>query len=64
MKKVYIVTVQHANYIWEKVSQEGYDSLIKAQKFIESRSDKPEKFTDFNYKSDSNIYRIYEISVV
>lgn len=64
MKKVYIVTVQPNSYTWEKLSQEGYESLSKAQKFIESRSDNPKQFGDFKYQGSLNTYRIYEVSIV
>ena len=63
MKYIYIVAVQPNSYIWEKVSQEGYDTLQKAQAFIESRSDNPIKFDDFKYQGTTNTYRIYEINV-
>lgn len=63
MKYIYVVTAQPIVYVWEKISQEGYDSLEKAQKFIQSRSDNPIKFTDFLYQGTTNVYRIYEISV-
>lgn len=63
MKYVYIVAVQPIVYIWEKVSQEGYDSLKKAQNFVESRSDNPVKSTEFLYQGTTNVYRIYEISI-
>lgn len=60
---VYIVTVQNGDFLWEKISQEGYSSLSKAQEFIESRSDNPKKLDDFIYQSLNKVYRIYEISV-
>ena len=60
---VYIVTVQHQDYTWEKISQEGYSTLKLAQQFIENRSDNPQKIDDFRYQSERNIYRIYEIRV-
>ena len=64
MKKVYVVTVRPITYTWEKLSQEGYETLAKAQQFIEGRSDKPVKLDDFRYQGTTNVYRIYEISVV
>lgn len=63
MKYVYVVTVQPITYTWEKVSQECYSTLDNAQKFIESRADKPVKFDDFRYQGTTNVYRIYELQV-
>lgn len=61
MKKVYIVIVD--GY----VSQEGYDSLEKAEEFIMDRADKPTKWDELNYpwafKSENHIYTIKEISI-
>ena len=63
MKYVYIVTAQHHDYTWEKISQECYSTLTGAQKFIETRSDKPTKIDEFRYQGTSNVYRIYELQV-
>lgn len=63
MNYIYIVTMQPIVYTWEKVSQEGYNTLAKAQEFIEGRSDCPVKFDDFRYQGTTNVYRIYEINV-
>ena len=54
--KVYIVQVTPEASLG-KVSQEGYSTLEKAQAFVESRSDRPQRedFTD---------YLIYEVNIV
>lgn len=47
-----------------RVSQEGYTSLEKAQAFIESRSDKPTKQSEYLYRStDFTDYLIYEVDI-
>ena len=63
MNNIYIVAVRPNDYIWEKVSQEGYRNLKDAQLFIEGRSDSPYKLTDFKYQGTKNIYKIYEINI-
>ncbi len=62
MKHVYIVVV-HTEYAPPRVSQIGYDSLVKAQTFIESRADRPVKESDFLYKGWRHTYCIHELSV-
>ena len=46
-----------------RVSSEAYPTLSKAQTFIESRFDKPEKFTEYIYESEENIYLIYQLKI-
>lgn len=60
--KVYIVAVvSKAGY--DAISQEGYSSLEKAQAFIESRFDRPEKVTPFRYRAPERNYLIYEVTI-
>jgi hypothetical protein len=48
-----------------KVSQEGYRTLKQAQAFIESRSDNPQKLTEYLYRSyDYTDYLIYLVTIV
>lgn len=60
MKHIYIIEV-HTEYAMPKVSNEAYDSLEKAQDFIERRSDAPEKVTEFRYESNRHVYLIQEL---
>lgn len=60
MKHIFVITIQ-ADYSMPKISQEAYDSLEKAQTFIEHRGDAPRKLTDFQYESDRYEYNIYEL---
>lgn len=46
-----------------KISMESYESLLEAQEFIESRTDKPMKETEFIYQSQENRYLIHELYV-
>ena len=48
-KKVYVVLVTPEASIG-KVSQEGYDSLAKAQAFIEGRAGNPQKLSHRRYR--------------
>lgn len=59
---IYIVTVRFKNNDFS-VSSEGYLSLKDAQKFIDNRSDNPNKVSDFLYQSNENIYYINEIHI-
>lgn len=62
--KVYIVQVIPEASLG-KVSQQGFTTLEKAQAFIESRSDKPEKFTEYIYRTEGfTDYLIYEVEIV
>lgn len=63
MEHTYIITVQPFGVIWEKISQECYKDLKKAQEFILNRADNPVMVSDFKFKSKCNMYRIYELSV-
>lgn len=60
MKHVYVVMV-HPEYAMPKVSSEAYDSLEKAQRFIEVRGDMPEKINAFSYKGRTYGYTIHEL---
>lgn len=57
--KIYIVVVNPGNHI----SQTAYDSLEKAQEFIEERGDKPQKITDYKYQGNTYEYLIHDIIV-
>lgn len=46
-----------------RISQEAYKTLSKAQNFIENRSDKPKKFTEYIYESTDNVYLIYKLTI-
>lgn len=62
MKQVYAVMVW-SEYSTPKISSEAYDSLEKAQRFIEKRGDLPERIDAFNYKGRVFGYTIYALSV-
>lgn len=63
--RIYIVTVIRNGF--ETVSQEGYDSLEKAQAFIESRAEKPWQINPWYYWSNGKHgfadYMIHDILV-
>lgn len=59
---VYAVTAQ-TEYGLPKLSGECYRSLEEAQKFVESRGDKPKKVTDFKYSSARWEYQIHEMQI-
>lgn len=62
--KVYIVQVIPEASLG-KVSQEGYSTLEKAQAFIESRSDQPQRVSPYPYRTaDFTDYLIYEVNIV
>lgn len=62
--KVYIVQVIPEASLG-KVSQEGYSTLEKAQAFIESRSDCPQRVSPYLYRTaDFTDYLIYEVNIV
>ena len=62
--KVYIVQVIPEASLG-KVSQEGYSTLEKAQTFIESRSDRPQRVSPYLYcTADFTDYLIYEVNIV
>lgn len=62
--KVYIVQVIPEVSLG-KVSQEGYSTLEKAQAFIESRSDQPQRVSPYLYRTaDFTDYLIYEVNIV
>ena len=46
-----------------RVSSEAYKTLGQAQAFIENRSDKPEKFSEFIYESEENLYLIFQLKI-
>ena len=60
---VYVVAIQPRGFLWEKISQECYYTLMDAQIFIESRADNPIQITEFKYESLTNNYNIYELKV-
>lgn len=57
--KIYIVVVNPGNHI----SQVAYDSIEKAQKFVERREDKPQKITGYKYQSNTCEYLIYDLVI-
>ena len=59
--RAYVVMVTPEAHI-SKVSQEGYDSLEKAQAFIEGRSGNPQKMSEYRYRDED--YTEYEISEI
>ena len=62
--KVYIVQVIPEASLG-KVSQEGYSTLEKAQAFIESRSDQPQRVSPYLYRTaDFTDYLSYEVNIV
>lgn len=72
MKKVFVIMViKEASF--GKVSQEGYDSLKKAQDWIEHREGEPRQVTPYHYTSGGMIegisydyidYMIYEVNII
>lgn len=60
MQRIYVITVQ-PQYAFLKISQEAYTSIEKAQRFIESRSDKPKKITPYHYAGIKYDYYINEL---
>jgi hypothetical protein len=62
--RIYVVHVV-PNKGLARISQEGYTTLAAAQAFIESRSDRPEKVTEYIYRThDLTDYLIYDIQIV
>lgn len=59
---IYAVTVQ-SEYSMPKLSGECYTTLKEAQNFIESRSDKLEKITDYKYQSNQIEYKIHILQI-
>jgi len=59
MKHIYIIIYNEVT-----ISSEGYDSLEKAEKFIETRNYSPAKIDIWLYEDTiGNTYKIKEISV-
>ena len=62
--RVYVVKVT-PEALESKVSQEGYDSLKKAQDFIERRSGRPRKLNEYRYRDeDFTEYEICEVRII
>lgn len=59
---VYAIMVQ-SEYSLPKLSGECYITLKEAQKFIESRSDKPKKITEYKYQSALMEYKIHILQI-
>lgn len=60
---IYIVVVNFPDGT-SKVNQEGWRTLVAAQKFIESRSGSPRKINNFRYwVPDGTEYLIHDIPV-
>lgn len=57
--KIYAVIVNPGNHI----SQIAYDSIEKAQKFIENRADNPKKITDYKFQGDMCEYLIHDLVI-
>ena len=51
--RVYVIEVCPEGGV-SRISQEGYDSLEKAQAFVEGRGDKPQQLAPFHYCSGKN----------
>lgn len=51
-------------YPVSKISQEAYDSYTKAVEFITTRSDNPERISDYEWKSEECRYNIIILNVV
>lgn len=56
--RVYIVEVCREGAP-SRVSQEGYDTMAKAQAFIEGRGDKPQQITPCHYRSGKNVNGVW-----
>lgn len=56
--RVYVIEVCREGFT-SNVSQEGYDSLEKAQAFIEGRGDKPQYITPCHYRSSENVNGVW-----
>ncbi len=64
MKKTIYVVLVTPEASAGKVSHEGYSSLAKAQAFIESRADNPQKISHWRYRDDDwTEYLICEVRV-
>lgn len=46
-----------------KLHPDAYRSYDRAEQFINSRNDKPEKVDDFNWKSEHNSYTILQLNL-
>lgn len=57
--KIYIVVVNPGNHI----SQVAYDTIEKAQKFVEGRADNPQKITGYRYQGDMCEYLIHDLII-
>ena len=69
--RVYIVTYRcmadkkRGIYVGEKISQEGYETLEKAQQYIKSRPDHPVKVTEMYFTADNaGEYYIHDIMIM
>jgi hypothetical protein len=60
MKYVYVISVL-PEYALPKISSEAYETLERAQRFIENRSDEPKRVNDFTYKGRNCTYTIHEL---
>lgn len=61
--RVYIVEVVSRGFSG-RISQEGYFSLEDAQRFIEKRSEAPEKISNFQYRSNNgDTYYIHDVLI-
>jgi len=56
--RVYVVEARWENST-SHISQECYDSLEKAQAFIEGREDKPQQLTPFHYRSSVKLTGVW-----
>ena len=64
MTKAYIVFVE-SKLDGNRVSSEAYKTLREAQRFIENRSDRPQKQTEYTYRGGGyNFYTIYDINII
>ncbi len=62
MKYIYIVVIQ-PEYAMPTISSAAYNSLEKAQWYVEHRSDMPERVDDFRYKGRGCTYIIRQMAL-
>jgi hypothetical protein len=66
MSVIYIIEVLTLGGLYpvSHINQEAYDSYEKAKRFIESRSDRPIKKSDYEWKSEDYKYTILTLNVI
>lgn len=63
MKDVYVIMYTNINSNTNIISKEAYNTLEDAQKFIESRSSKYQKLTEYIYADSDSTMQIYVVTV-